>query len=67
LSGWFGTGPCSTFIPWPGDFRDLVEAVVDRMGAHAVGDRLELGQVFVDLPGIDGNIGERVLIPRKGA
>ena len=31
--------PCSTFSPCRcGDFRDLIEPVVDRIGAHAIGD-----------------------------
>ena len=45
-----------------GDLRDLVEAMVGRIGAHAVGDALELGEVVLDLPGIDRDVGpERVL------
>ena len=42
-----------------GDFRDLVEPVIDRVGPYAVGDLLELGQILVDLPRIDGNIRAR--------
>ena len=46
-----------------GDLGDLVEPVVDRIGADAIGDLLELGQVLVDLPGLDRNIrAERVLV-----
>ena len=45
-----------------GDLRDLVEAMVGRIGAHAVGDALELDQVGLDLPGVDRDVGpERVL------
>src|SRR5262249_42124729 len=49
-----------------GEFRDLIEAVIDRVGAHAVGDLLELSQILIDLPGIDGTIRpERALPPPK--
>ena len=49
-----------------GDFRDLVEPVIDRVRPYAVGDVFELGQILVDLPRIDGNIGpERVLVPSE--
>ncbi len=46
-----------------GDLRDLVEAMIGRVCPHAVGDLLEVGQVLVDLAGIDRNVGaERVLV-----
>ena len=46
-----------------GDLRNLVEPVIDRIGADAIGQRLELGEVLVDLPGLDMGAGpERVLV-----
>src|SRR5262245_30767799 len=49
-----------------GEFGDLVEPMIDRVGAHAVGDLLELSQIRIDLPGIDGTIRpERALPPPK--
>src|SRR5262249_35270388 len=39
-----------------GNLRDLVEAVVDRIGANAVGDHFELREVFIDLPRIDRDV-----------
>src|SRR5437773_11154154 len=50
----------------PGDFGDLVESMVDRIGAYALRKRLELNQVLLDLPRIDRNVWtERVLIAAK--
>jgi hypothetical protein len=40
-----------------GDFRDLVEPVIDRVGPYAIGDLLELGQILVDLRGSMGTSG----------
>ena len=49
-----------------GDGSNLVEAVIDRVGAHTVCDVLELGQILIDLPGIDWNVRtERTLAPAK--
>src|SRR5262245_35676188 len=51
-----------------GDIRNLVEAVVNGIGPHAIGDRLELSEVFIDLARIDGHVrSERVLpAPERG-
>ena len=56
--------PCITLMPCRLAISgNLVEAVIGRIGAHAVGDLLELGEVFLDLPGIDRNVrAERVLV-----
>src|SRR5262249_38595920 len=46
---------------------NLVKAVVDRVGPNAVSDLLELGEILVDLAGIDRNVRtERVLFSPKG-
>ncbi len=50
-----------------GDFGYLVQTVVDRVGAHAIADALELGQILVDLPGVDRDVrSERVLGAAEG-
>src|SRR5215813_8085889 len=48
------------------NLRNLVKTMIDRIGADAAADPLELGQVLLDLADIDGNVGaERVLLPAK--
>src|SRR5262249_36280954 len=45
---------------------NLVEPMVDRIGADATRHLLELGEVLFDLADINGNVGaERVLLPPK--
>ena len=45
------------------DLRDPVEPVIDRIGADAAGQLLELGEILVDLPGLDmGSRPERILV-----
>jgi hypothetical protein len=39
-----------------GDFGNLVQSVVDGVGAHAVRDVFELGQILVDLLRVDRNL-----------
>ena len=59
--------PCSTFMPWRlRDLRNLVEPVIDRIGADAIGQRLELRQVLVDLPGLDHACPGRAGSGRRG-
>src|SRR5262249_36791101 len=50
------------------DGRNPVEAMIDGVGAHAVGDRFELGQILLNLAWVDWNVGsERVLAaPERG-
>ena len=51
-----------------GDLRNLVEPVVGRIGADAIGELLELGEVFLDLPGLDRYPGPNGFwSPRNGA
>src|SRR5882724_11398801 len=48
------------------NLRNLVEAMIDRIGADAVRYLLELREVFLDLADIDGDVeAERVLLPPK--
>src|SRR5262249_30190190 len=51
-----------------GEFGNLLEPMIDRVGAHAVVDLLELSQILLVLPGTDGFIRpERALpAPKRG-
>src|SRR5439155_22005636 len=54
-------------IMTPGDLRDLVEPMVDRIGPDTVRYLLELCQIRIDLARINGNIGaKRILVVPKG-
>src|SRR5262249_43190792 len=46
-----------------GEFGDLVEPMIDRVGAHAVGDLLELSQILLLWRGIDGPIRPERALP----
>ena len=59
--------PWMTFSPDLGrDPRHLVEAVLDRIGAHAVGDLGELREILLDLVGRDVVSGDQRRLRRRG-
>src|SRR5262245_51561196 len=48
------------------NLRNLIKAMINRIGADAARYLLELGEVLVDLADINGDVGgERVLLPPK--
>ena len=52
----------------PGDLGNLVEAILDRIGAHAIGVFRQQREILVDLPGLDlGALDQRILAVANGA